>query len=140
MCAGKACGFDDPEGTGPAAPSALLTATARLLHFARHEDLGGVDVLFIAAFETAMFALSDSLADRMMLCACLGALDSSSKKCDTIMESVKLKGLPDAIFTTLEQAVMQVQPSFISIMVRKDVLSDLSALCLMLDEAMHVLL
>lgn len=59
---------------------------------------------FISAFESTMSMLSDSLPDRMLLCACLGAF----KHYDVIMREVKVRGLDDAIFATLEQ-VMQVQ-------------------------------
>lgn len=86
----------------------MLRAAARALHFVIASGKGstavhGNEVIFMSAFQHAMSALSDSLPDRMWLCACLGAF----KSCDMIMREVKDKGIDDAIFTTLEQ-VMQV--------------------------------
>lgn len=99
----------------PVAPSALLSASTKMLHLivAGFEDVGGLDSLFIAAFERAMSVFADSLSHRLMLCVCLGTLSAKadmpngSKVSKMLMKSVKLKGLHDAIFTTLQQ-VMQV--------------------------------
>ena len=88
--------------------SAMLRAAARALHFVLASEKGskavhGNEIVFMSAFQTAMSAFSDSLPDSMLLCACLGAIPS----CDVITREVKVKGIDDAIFTTLEQ-VMQV--------------------------------
>ena len=59
-----------------------------------------------------MAAFSDSLSDRLYLCACLGALYLAAYMHNTsyykVVEAIERCGMCDAIFTTLEQA-MQVK-------------------------------
>ena len=61
----------------------------------------GIEGGFIPAFELAVSTFADSLPDRMLLCACLGAFSY----CDVIMKEAKVRGTDDAIFTTLQQAM-----------------------------------
>ena len=71
------------DGPAAAAPSAVLTAATRVLHFVmpqleHSKHTGDVEVLFSTAFAAAMSAFSDSLPDKLLLCACLGALDAEA--------------------------------------------------------------
>lgn len=93
-----------------AAPSALLRATARVLHLFVAGLGAGKDSkeLFIWCFQLATSAFSDSLPDKLWLCTCLGALTCQAEmqnmeQCSVTIESVKLKGLHGVIPTTLEQ-------------------------------------
>ena len=99
-------------------PLALLRATAKLLHIfvPNVESVNNLDKFFTDCFQLAMTALADSLSDRVMLCACLGAVsahgdigpsESQNKVCSLIMKKVRLKGLHEAMFTALDQ-IMQV--------------------------------
>ena len=95
-------------------PSALLIATARLLHLvvARLEDEGNLPAWLTTAIDGAMSAFFDRLIDKMMLCACLGALTVerevlNGRFCNSAVSKFPFKGSYDAVFTTLEQ-VMQV--------------------------------
>lgn len=99
------------------ATSALLTAASRVLHFVMpkmepKERTDGIVALFTTAFEYAMCAFSDSLPDRLLLCACLGGLVAEAgvqKKgqpaCRQTLIVQRLRGSLDLIFTTLEQAM-----------------------------------
>ena len=103
---------------------AVLRATTKLLHFAmpKVEKADHLNELFTESVRSAMTALADSLSDRVMLCACLGALNAHddigpperrNKVCSLITKKVRLKGLHEAIFTMLDQ-VMQVMWGSIS--------------------------
>ena len=64
------------------------------------------------ALDHAISGFSDRLVDKIMLCACLGALTMTEKAlnpnlCHNIISAFTLKGSYDAVFTTLDQ-VMQV--------------------------------
>ena len=94
----------------------LLRATTRVLHFVvpRFGKVDKLDELFTESFRCAMTALADSLSDRLMLCACLGALsvggriypcEVENKVCSMILKMVRLKGLHEAIFITLDEVM-----------------------------------
>ena len=93
----------------------LLRAATGVMHLVvgniKIDDILGKH--FPTAIEHAMSVFSDSLSDKMLVCACLGALSikgevlkNADAVCQAIVKLSKLKGLHDAIFTTLEQ-VMQ---------------------------------
>ena len=102
------------EFVGVQSPLALLRAIIRILPFvaSNFEKVEGLEPPFVAAFGFATEVFSDSLSDKMWLCACLGAFSAESirgcKVCRAIMESVRRAGLHDFIYTTLEE-VMEVQ-------------------------------
>ena len=71
----------------------------------------------MAAFQRAVSSFADSLTERMLLCACLGALHFEggvhcNGHCYNIMGLFIAKRLDDAVFTTLQQ-VMQVHSQII---------------------------
>lgn len=90
--------------------------TTHVLHFAvaRIRNPLGIEGALAEAIMTAMSVFSDKLFDRVLLCACIGALDNeaegNNKVCKTVMKSIKACSGHDAIFTTLEE-VMQVWSS-----------------------------
>ena len=95
---------------------ALLRATTRVLHFVvpKLGNVNNLDELFTESFHCAMTALADSLSDRLLLCASLGALnvdaglypsEVQNKVCSEILKMVRLKGLHEAIFITLDEAM-----------------------------------
>lgn len=86
--------------------------------------------MIVSAFERTMSILSDSLPDRMLLCACLGEL----KNFDVIMREVKVRGIDNAIFDTLEQ-VTQVKPHHSAVSRRRHVFTKI-----LLRAVMQVLL
>ena len=95
-------------------PSALLIATARVLHLvvARLESEPSPPGMLATALDRAISGSSVRLLDKMMLCACLGALTAEGeavnrKLCLKIISTFTYKGSYDAVFITLEQ-VMQV--------------------------------
>lgn len=104
------------DGT-PAAPSALLTATTRLLHWVMPglefvEHTGEMEIMFSTSCGNAMSAFSDSLPDKLWLCACFGAIDAKATEekqgppgCKQIMMLGRRTGILDLIATTLEQAM-----------------------------------
>lgn len=101
------------EVIGGQSPLALLKAITRILPFVASSfgKVEGLEEAFVAAFHCAMDMFSDSLSDKMWLCACLGAISAESmlgcQVCKAIMASVRRKGLHDSIYTTLAE-VMQV--------------------------------
>lgn len=95
-------------------PSASLRATTRVLHLvmAGFQTGEGPYEGFASAFACAISAFSDRLSDKLMLCACLGALSFQAevrncKVCSKFIIELTLKSSHDAIFSTLDQ-VMQV--------------------------------
>lgn len=114
--AGEVGMLSKAEAMKPAAPSELLQAATSVLHL----FLGSIKIednlaeQLPTALEHAMSALSDSLSDKMLVCAALGVLSSKGEAvkygeavCQVIVKLCKHNGLHDAIFVTLEQ-VMQV--------------------------------
>lgn len=100
---------------------ALLRATTRVLLFVvpRFGNVNNLDESFTEAFRFAMTALADSLPDRLLLCASVGALDVDveiypSEVCSKILKMVRLKGLHEAIFLTLDE-VMKVSHFFMAL-------------------------
>lgn len=101
--------------------SALLRVTTSVLHFvvAGQEtvDVLGDPESFTTAVEMALTAFTDSMPDRMLLCACLGALHTqgqvlNNRKYRMTLQLVKLTDLHEALFTTMEE-VTQVYPSLL---------------------------
>lgn len=99
-------------------PSALLTATTSVLHFVvtRFKMESRLENLFSPSLCQAWSAFADSLPDKMMLCACLGALhhemECNNEVCTKTMDLVKREGMHEAIFKALvEVAQVQVQSS-----------------------------
>ena len=95
-------------------PSAMLIATARVLHLvvAKQENKQGLPTMLARALDRAIRGFSDRLVDKMMLCACLGALTAEGEAlnptlCYNIISAFTLKGSYYAVLNTLEQ-VMQV--------------------------------
>ena len=114
--AGEAGMLSKAEAMKLAAPSELLKAATGVLHLV----LGSIKTenslaeQFPIALEHAMSALSDSLSDKMLVCAALGVLSTKGEVvkygdavCLVIVKLCKHNGLHDTIFVTLEQ-VMQV--------------------------------
>ena len=62
------------EENGPSAPSALLTATTRVLYLAVRNGDGLGGQLITEPLQNAMSAFSNSLLNQLWLCAALGAL------------------------------------------------------------------
>lgn len=60
---------------------AMLKATTKLLHFVmpRIGSIKNLDKLFTESVWLAMTALADNLSDRLMLCACLGAINTQGE-------------------------------------------------------------
>ena len=95
-------------------PPPLLIATARVLHLvvARLENESGLPARLAAALDYAISGFSDRLVDKMMLCACLGALTAEGEAlnpnlCHKIISLFTLEGSYKVVLTTLEQ-IMQV--------------------------------
>lgn len=102
------------ESANDTPPSALLTATTTIMHnvVARFKTASGLEELFTTSLSRAWSAFADSLPDKLMLCACLGALhhelECNSKVCSKIMDLGRHRGLHELILNTLEE-VVQVQ-------------------------------
>lgn len=118
MLAGK----ESSRSNGTAAPpSALLTATTRVLHFVMprlgySKHASDMEVLFITALGGAMSTFSDSLPDKLLLCACLAALDAEAavqkaglnvrlSGCKQTLMKGEDTGILHLIATTLDQAM-----------------------------------
>lgn len=72
--------------------------------------------LFTPSLCQAWSAFADSLPDKMMLCACLGALhhemECNNEVCSKTMDLVRHEGMHEAIFKALAEVVqVQVQSS-----------------------------
>lgn len=102
----------------PTPPSALLSATTRLMHFVAKYLPEGMEEAVAAAIKHAMSAFSGNLSDRLLLCACLGSLchavDNHNISSQQTLDVIQRQGIHDAIFTTLAQ-VMQVWSHIISV-------------------------
>lgn len=113
------CGAGMASAAGNA-PSALLRATTKVLHFAvaRYDMAARSEEAFAAAVSRAMAAFANSLSDQMLMCACLGALNSAAEfydnSCSQVLDAMERKGMYDAVFTTLQQ-VMQVKLSSVGV-------------------------
>lgn len=98
-------------------PSALLTATTKILHFAvaRIKTAAGLENMFTTSLSRALVLFANSLPDKMMLCACLGALyyetEHNNQVCSKSLSSVRHREIHSAIFKTLLDG-MQVQPDY----------------------------
>lgn len=104
------------ESAGEGPPSALLSATTKTLHFVvtRFKTVVGLEDLFTTSLCRALSLFADSLPDKLMLCACLGALhyetECNNQVCSKILSLVSHREIYGAIFNTLLD-VMQVQSS-----------------------------
>lgn len=121
------------------APSPLLTATTKVLHFvvAQFKTAPGLEDLFTTSVSRAMSSFADSLPDKLMLCACLGSLhhetECNNQVCSKIMNLVRHRQVHGAIFNTLLE-VMQVQSPMMVVYCKKALIAcavhaDLSVFC-----------
>lgn len=107
------------ESVKDSPPSAFLTATVMILHnvVARFKTASGLQEHFATALRRAWSAFADSLPDKVMLCACLGALHHESEceneVCSKITDVVRHQGLHEAILSAMVE-VVQVQSSLMA--------------------------
>ena len=91
----------------PASP--LLSATTRLLHAAlpSARSVPGMESEFAAAFRHAMSAIPNNLSDKMLLCACHGALSCLAAGYNSFaaytLAVINWWNPPDVMFTLLRQ-------------------------------------
>ena len=104
--AGKESAAAQAEENGPPAPSALLTATTRVLHLVAGK-VDGSGEQFKAAWRSAMFASANSVLNQLWLCAGLGALPFKTEKLAYNRENIIMVSghNQDLVLSVLEQVV-----------------------------------
>lgn len=106
MHAGKESAAAQAKGNGPSAPSALLMATIRALYLVAG-NLESLGKEFPAAVHYVISAISNSLLNKIWLCAGLGAIPSKMKLDPNRDSNMVLLMLHESklLFTVLEQVV-----------------------------------